>query len=139
MNTITHLITTLILTFAIAVPVVAQQAAITGRVIDEQNNPLDLATVNLLNAKDSTLMKTVFPDGEGNFSFLDIQQGTYRVTAVLVGYEDTVSEELEIKSNTTTSIGTLMLTGANTVLEEGAVTAPQRPLVERRPDMLVVN
>lgn len=118
----------------------AQQATITGRVIDEQNTPLDLATVNLLNAKDSAAIKTIFPDEQGHFTFLGIPQGDYLVEAVLVGYEKATSDPIAITdAETTKTLAPLVLIGANTVLAEVAVSAPQRPLVERKPDMLVVN
>lgn len=113
----------------------------TGEVVDEQDAPLDIATVNLLNAQDSSVIKTVFPDGKGKFTFLDIPQGRYLVSVVLMGYEDAISGAVEISpaDNTMKDLGKLVLRNANKVLAEVAVTAPQRPLVERKPDMLVVN
>jgi len=118
----------------------AQQATISGKVVDEQDNPLDLATVNLLQATDSALVKTVFPDEQGHFIFLGIQQGRYIVSAVLVGYEDAVSGIVEIAGRDVTKrLDALVLRDGNRMLGEVAVNAPQRPLVERKPDMLVVN
>lgn len=118
----------------------AQQAALAGKVVDEQYKPLDLATVHLLNAKDSSIVKTVFPNEQGGFTFTGIAQGSYRVTAVLVGYDEVISERVTVATGETVKdIGTLVLRSANTVLAEVTVAAPQRPLVERRADMLVVN
>ncbi len=118
----------------------AQQASLTGKVVNEQAQPLDLATVHLLNAKDSTVVRTVFPDKDGGFAFTGITPGSYRVSAVLVGYDDGISEPVVVTSAaSSTAIGTLVLSSGNTVLEEVTVAAPQRPLVERRADMLVVN
>ncbi|MFC3199672.1 TonB-dependent receptor domain-containing protein [Parapedobacter deserti] len=119
----------------------AQEGAITGKVVDEQNKPLDLATVHLLDARDSSVAKTAFADGEGRFTFANVPQGSYFVSAVLVGHQDATSAVVRITASESTpkDLGTLMLRNANTVLAEVAVTAPQRPLVERKPDMLVVN
>ncbi|MGV3763502.1 TonB-dependent receptor domain-containing protein [Parapedobacter sp.] len=118
----------------------AQQANLTGKVVDEQARPLDLATVHLLNAKDSAVVRTVFPDKQGGFAFMGIAPGTYRVKAVLVGYDDGISEPANVASSAqSTAVGTLVLRSGNRVLEEVTVAAPQRPLVERRADMLVVN
>ncbi|MEC3878034.1 TonB-dependent receptor domain-containing protein [Parapedobacter sp. 10938] len=118
----------------------AQQASLTGRVVDEQSQPLDLATVHLLNAKDSAVVRTVFPDKQGGFTFTGLAQGAYRVTAVLVGYDDGASAPIAVTSATgSKDVGTLVLSHGNTVLDEVTVAAPQRPLVERRADMLVVN
>lgn len=118
----------------------AQQPSLTGRVVDEQVQPLDLATVHLLNAQDSTVVRTVFPDKKGDFTFTGIAPGSYRVRAVLVGYDDGISEPITVTSEAgSKTIGTLVLRSGNTVLDEVTVAAPQRPLVERRADMLVVN
>lgn len=118
----------------------AQQGSLTGKVVDEQQQPLDLATVQLLNAGDSSVIRTVFPDEQGGFTLTGIAPGSYRVTAVLVGYEDAFSEPIEVTSvSNRITVGTLVLKIGNTVLDEVAVAAPQRPLVERRADMLVVN
>lgn len=120
--------------------VYAQQATLTGKVVDEQAQPLDLATVHLLNMEDSTVVRTVFPDKQGGFTFAGIAPGSYRVTAVLVGYDDGASEPIVVTSAaSSTTVGTLVLNSGNTVLEEVTVAAPQQPLVERRADMLVVN
>lgn len=118
----------------------AQQATVTGRVVDERDEPLDLATINLLHTKDSALVKTVVADTDGTFTFSGLQQGVYVVKVALVGYQDTVSSPIVISvGNERHELSPMMLRGANTVLKEVAVTAPQRALVERKPDMLVVN
>lgn len=118
----------------------AQQTAISGKVTDEQHQALSLATIHLLNARDSSVVKTVFPDERGRFSFLGVQPGSYRVKAVLVGYEEAFSEMLSIATgDRTKELDPFVLKAENTVLGEVAIEAPQRPLVERKPDMLVVN
>ncbi len=117
----------------------AQQATLKGKVIDEENAPLDLATINLLQARDSSLIQTAFPDQAGQFTFTGVAPGRYLISAVLVGYADAISP-LEITANSgVMQLDPLVLRNANTVLAEVAVTAPKRPLVERKPDMLVVN
>src|SRR3546814_6605071 len=59
----------------------AQQATLTGKVVNEQSQPLDLATVHLLNVKESTTVRTVFPDKQGGFTLTGVAPGSYRVTA----------------------------------------------------------
>lgn len=120
--------------------VYAQEAALKGRVVDEKHAPLDLATVNLLRATDSTILKTDFPDEKGQYAFGNLPRGEYLISAVLIGYIDAVSQIIRITADKgTTDAGALVLKPTHTVLAEVAVTAPQRPLVERKPDMLVVN
>ncbi|WP_353195036.1 TonB-dependent receptor [Parapedobacter defluvii] len=134
------LLNMLLLTVSVYTKVYAQEVTLRGAVVDERNAPLDLATVNLLRAKDSTVLKTAFPDASGNYVFVNVTPGEYRVSAVLVGYADAVSQVVKITAAAgTQDLGVLLLKSTNTVLAEVAVTAPQRPLVERKPDMLVVN
>ncbi|RQP07597.1 MAG: carboxypeptidase regulatory-like domain-containing protein, partial [Parapedobacter sp.] len=132
------LLNMLLLTVSVYTKVYAQEVTLRGAVVDERNAPLDLATVNLLRAKDSTVLKTAFPDASGNYVFVNVTPGEYRVSAVLVGYADAVSQVVKITAAAgTQDLGVLLLKSTNTVLAEVAVTAPQRPLVERKPDMLV--
>ena len=129
-----------VLLVGLATGTYAQQASLRGNVVDGQQQPLDLATVHLLNAADSSVVKTVFPDGQGRFIFAGIAQGNYLTKAVLVGYADAVSNPITVAGgDTDKTVGTLMLHRSNTVLDEVTVAAPERPLVERRADMLVVN
>ncbi|MGK6352649.1 TonB-dependent receptor domain-containing protein [Parapedobacter sp. DT-150] len=138
MNKLIHICLMLLTVVSAHSIALAQQGSITGKIVDEQQKPLDLATVKLLAATDSALVKSVFPDEQGNFTFAGLGQGRYVVTAVLMGYED-ASTAVAITQTGAQNLGTLVLKKANTVLAEVAVTAPQRPLVERKPDMLVVN
>lgn len=120
--------------------VYAQSTVISGRIIDDQQQPMDVATVHLLQAKDSSLVRTVLPDESGRFTITNIPQGRYIVSAVLVGYEDAFSEPMDISAGgESRELAPLILRQLNRILGEVAVSAPQRPLVERKPDMLVVN
>jgi len=135
-----NLIKILLVTFSLCSAVYAQEATLEGTVVDEQHIPLDLATVNLLQAKGSTVLKTAFPDGKGQYTFANVARGEYLVAAALVGYADAVSPVIQITTAAgSRNVGTLVLKNTNTVLDEVSVAAPQRPLVERKPDMLVVN
>jgi len=118
----------------------AQQATIRGKVTDEQRQPLALATVHLLALQDSSIAKTAFPDEQGAFTFTGIAAGRYRIKAVLVGYKEAFSAVLSVTTATpNVDVPLLELHAENKILGEVAVDAPQRPLVERKPDMLVVN
>ncbi|WP_257658659.1 TonB-dependent receptor [Parapedobacter lycopersici] len=126
--------------FSATPPANAQQSVIRGSVTDEQQQVLSLATIHLLDAGDSSVVKTIFPDKQGQFTFTGVGPGNYRVKAVLVGYEDAVSNAVAITSaDHTRELPPLVLKPENKVLGEVTIDAPQRPLVERKPDMLVVN
>ena len=135
-----YIITLILAQLAFLTPdVSAQEATLTGAVSADEQAPLDLVTVRLLRAKDSSVVAVVSTDKTGNFVFAKVEQGDYRVTAVLMGYTEATTDVIRIPAAGTREIGTLSLKNEHKVLEEVAVAAPQRPLVERKPDMLVVN
>jgi len=60
---------------------------VSGKICDTQGEPLISASVRLLAAKDSTVVKGVVSDANGRFSFPNIKNGRFIVEASYVGYE----------------------------------------------------
>lgn len=112
---------------------------VTGTVLDEQNKPLDFATVLLLNAKDSVLVKSAMTDLAGKFVFENLAKGSYKVTAAMVSYSKASSKPFTVdEQNTNVTLDDLRLTLASRSLKEVTVTST-RPFVERKIDRLVMN
>lgn len=121
-------------------PANAQQSSIIGKVMDENQQVLSYATLQLLDARDSSVISNVFSDENGRFSFSFVSKGNYLVKALLIGYKDAYSGLISLPSeNANVEIPTLTLRTENTVLNEVVVQAPKRPLIERKSDMMVVN
>ncbi len=59
------------------------QAELTGRVLDEQGQPLPAAHVVVIELDEATAT-----DAQGKFRFTDVPPGAYRLRASFVGYED---------------------------------------------------
>ena len=70
--------------------VFGQYAEISGRIIDSKGNPIEGATVHLLNTSNSTTT-----DRRGNFSFAKLASGKYFVNVTAIGYSS-VTQEAEI-------------------------------------------
>lgn len=111
-----------------------------GFIKDEGLSTLDYATVSLLNAKDSTVLSVVFTDDKGLYEFKNVKQGSYLISASMLGYADGVSDLFEVTESLESpySVKHLILTPSSTSLNDVVITA-QQPLIERRADMLVVN
>ncbi len=111
-----------------------------GLIKDESLSSLDYATVSLLNAKDSTVLSVAFADDDGLYQFKNVKKGSYMISASMTGYTDGKSDPFTIAENLTDfySVKDLILTKSSTSLNEVVITA-QKPLIERRADMLVVN
>lgn len=119
-----------------------QGQVIAGKVLDGKGVPIELATVqlSLISGTEDTETKSTFTDQNGTFQFRSIQPGEYRVVTSMIGYQSAQSDPVmvHINTNSTTTIPTLTLLEESRNLATVAVTA-QRPLIERRPDMMVVN
>lgn len=112
---------------------------ITGYVVDEGQKPLDYASISLLKAKDSSLVKTAFSDLAGKFSFESLAEGNYLVSATMVGYKKVFSKPVAISGvNSTAEVEKLQLNILSKTLKEVTVLA-QKPFIERKMDKLVVN
>lgn len=129
---------TLLMGTGIALSSFAQSGKISGTIKDGGNQKIiDAATVTLLQAKDSSLVKAGVTDAAGNFSFENIKPGTYLVLATSVGHGNTYSSVVELAA-TAVQIGTLQLIPVNKSMKEVVVTA-KKPLIERKIDRTIVN
>lgn len=115
---------------ALSVTLSAYARNISGKVTDEQRQPLDYASVVLLDA-DSAFVSSALTDDNGLFSISADDRGRY-VTVSFVGY---IPRTLEIAGD---SLGTIMLRPDATMLGEVVVKA-SRPIVRREVDRLVFN
>jgi iron complex outermembrane recepter protein len=111
---------------------------ISGRIQDQQNAPAASATVSLLRAKDSAVVKIELSKTEGDYQFSNIPTGQYIIKATLTGHAPSFSEKF-----TSDSAGTVtmpMLTIKKSVTEMKAVTVTAtKPLIEVKADKTIVN
>ncbi len=114
------------------------QVNVDGRVIDENNQPLSFATVALLSARDSQLVKGAMTNTAGVYHIEAVSPGEYRLTARLVGYETTFSAPFSVQTDSKNASADLTLRPVSTTLKEAVVTA-QRQLFEQKADRLVMN
>jgi iron complex outermembrane receptor protein len=101
------------------------------------NEPLPFATVALLNAKDSSLVKAGYSNDNGTFAFVGIDNGNYMLSIFAVGYEKIFTPVFEL-ANKDIDLGTLQIPKSTTKLDEVVVTT-KKPLVEVQSDKTVFN
>ena len=113
---------------------------ISGVIQDGGNQKIiDAAAISLLKAKDSSLVKISVTDKEGNFSFENVKDGNYIVSASSIGHTKVYSQPLVIDAaNTSVAIGTLQLIPVNKNLAEVVVTS-KKQFIERKIDKTVLN
>ncbi|WP_316785921.1 outer membrane beta-barrel protein [Pedobacter frigiditerrae] len=113
----------------------AQTKAISILVLDEQQKPIENATVELRKADNQVLVKAAITSNKGSADF-QLVDGKYIAKVNALGYAIKNSEAFQVPS-TTTNI-TVNLTATSKNLNEVAVTS-QRPFVQRTQGKTIVN
>jgi hypothetical protein len=112
---------------------------ITGQVADASSKPVEFATLMLLKATDSTLVKGAVSDGKGQYEFVNVATGRYLIAAQQVGYAKTYSPTVSIDvANASQTLPALTLREESKQLNEVQVTA-RKPFIEQQVDRTVVN
>lgn len=124
-----------------SLPAFAQRGGveITGTVVEEGNNePIEQATVRLLNVKDSTMVGGVASSRNGQFTLKGIKAGNYLLHVSFVGF-DPLYQPLRITGKTNpVNMGKLALSDGSIMLGE-AVVIGKAPEVVVRNDTVEYN
>ena len=115
----------------------SQAQQINGVTKDESGQPLNGATVSLIKAKDSSIIKLAVTKIDGSYSFSGISEGNYKVLVTNVGYTRAFSANFPFKSPGVT-VPELKLAKITGNLATVNVTA-KRPMVEVKADKMILN
>ncbi|RZK53421.1 MAG: TonB-dependent receptor, partial [Pedobacter sp.] len=117
----------------------AKQGTVAGMVLDEQNKPVDYATVGLFRTSDSTFVKTAMTDPNGKFQFTNVNFGTYFIKANMMGYFAYKGNPFTLsESNLNLNLADVKLKVEGKNLNTVNITHT-KPLIERKTDKLVMN
>lgn len=129
-----------ILSFTGISAVFAQNAlskGVKGRV--EAQKPVEAATISLLNAKDSSIVKTAVTDKNGDFEISLNRDGNFLVSVQAIGYNNYYSEGFTINaSHEVVTIKTAQLTAQSQQLG-GVTVTTKKAFIEQKIDKTVVN
>jgi hypothetical protein len=114
----------------------AQQ--INGTIKDGQGNGINNATVSLLHAKDSSVLKLAVTKNDGKFSFSDSKAGKYLVRTSHVGYKQVYSSVFDFDGITSVTVPALNLEKVPKEIAGVTVTS-QKPIVEVKADRTILN
>ncbi len=115
----------------------AHTGSISGRVANEAGLPVSLASVLLMNAADSSLIKTELTDIKGEFRLTPETTGLYFLKVSMLGYETYYTDALTVTDKPQT-VSDIMMISTSTELDEVAIRS-QKPFIEVHADKLVVN
>ena len=125
----------LVLLTATSITLQAQQ--INGLVKDESGVALNGATVSLIKATDSSIIKLAVTKTNGSYSFSGIKEGNYKVLITYIGYKPTFSSKFLFNVSDVT-LPELILSKIQGNLSNVSVTA-KKPMVEVKADKTILN
>ena len=111
---------------------------IVGSVSEISGKSVEFATITLLRAKDSILVKGILTDEKGNYELENVNEGNYIISVSQVGYEKTYSNSIIVDANHLNNKIDVKMIEASKKLNEVVITA-QKPFIEQHIDKMVVN
>ena len=137
-----YLLTLMMVFLAVQMCVHAQEPnsklTISGHLTDrETDEPMELVTIQLFLASDSTFMGGTVSNEKGNFSIQAPSNGTYRLKISLVGYQK-MEREVTLRNDRNQDLGELRMSPDVVALKEAVVTGRAAQVVVRK-DTLVYN
>ena len=114
------------------------QSNLKGKVLDDKSKPMEFATVMLLNAADSALVKGAFTNATGEYEFPQIKEGRYLLSASMMGFEKSWAGPITVGATGNQNLPQLKLTEAVEQLKAVTVVG-QKPMIEQQADRTVVN
>ena len=117
----------------------ANRGQIAGTIVDGSSRTIEAATIRLLKAADSSLVKVGVADKSGRFEFADLAWGRYVVSVSAVGHEPAFSETTEIsEAAPSVTIKTLELVPQTKSMAAVTVTS-KKPFIEQKAGKMVMN
>jgi hypothetical protein len=104
------------------------QNTLKGTVTDNNNNPLQYATVVLLHPSDSTMAYYAISNTKGNFELNSVKQATYILQISYLGYKS-FSKNIQIPYENGNNLGNIILKTADVNLSEVNVKGEVSPIV----------
>jgi len=115
------------------------ETKISGSLLDENGKPVDYATVILLKAQDSTVIKGTLSNETGTYIFDHINAGSYIIKATVVGYEKAATKAFTVtESSPIVTLPALKMQPGSQSLKTVNITA-SKPLIEHKVDRTVMN
>lgn len=115
------------------------QGKITGQITDHKGKIVEFATITLLQAKDSSLVKGALADANGTFEFEKIKLGSFIIAISQLGYQKFYTPKFSLSlENPSIKLSNLTLVEESKELNEVVITA-RKPFIEQQIDKTVVN
>ena len=111
------------------------QHSISGKIVDDQNQPLPYANIILYKIGEEANPKGTVSNENGNYSFQNIVSGKYKMTVSTIGFKTEKIKEFQLSTNKTFNF---TLKEESQTLDEVVVKA-KRPVIKQTAEKLVVD
>ena len=116
----------------------AQKYTVSGQVIDDTNEPVPMATVQVLSLPDSTFVTGAATTLEGKFSISVAKKGNYLLKTSFIGYTTHYTSVSLSSKEKSKDVGTIQIAPDTKFLQE-AIVSGQAAQVQVSGDSLVYN
>src|SRR5450631_3728636 len=115
------------------------QTTIRGSFQEENNNPLEAASISLIKGSDTLAYRSTMSDRNGKFSFSSVPAGSWYVRLTSVGHEAAVGAVFTIAPGSKLiDLPVFSLKKQNNELQSVAVVV-KKPFIEQKADRILVN
>jgi len=115
------------------------QGKISGKLLDEKQNPIAFATISLHLKTDSNLVKGSISKDEGTFLFEQINYGAYFLKIEALGFETKFIDGIVVNANELKiNLNELILKNQTEQLNEVSIIR-KKPLIARKSDQTILN
>jgi hypothetical protein len=112
--------------------------SIKGTVKDSDGKTIANASVSLLNAKDSSVIKLAVTNTTGQYEFKNIKDGRYIANVAFVGYAAAYSPAFEVSGSSDVNVAAVTISKLSADLQNVTVTA-RKPIIEVKADKTILN
>ncbi|MEO9147371.1 MAG: TonB-dependent receptor [Ginsengibacter sp.] len=141
MKTLSFLLTSVIFSF-FATPVFAQEnttGKVSGQIVNDHQIPAAFATVTLLKASDSALVKGAVSNTSGKYHFEKIPFGNYRIAVSVTGMNNIYSPSFSLVNDHNEITIPAITLKSNTELLKGVQVKAVKPFIQHKPGQTIVN
>lgn len=125
----------LILLFVCIQASIFSQNSIKGKIVDDENQPLEAAVISLIDASNKKFLKAALSNEEGFFSLVSLKSGQYQIKISILGFKEMTKDVNLTKS---INLGTIKLQSESENLDE-VVIKTEKPMVQVLADKTVFN
>lgn len=111
---------------------------ISGKIISEKNQPVEVATVVLIKSADSSIVKSGITDKKGEFHLKNVSPGNYLLLIRALGYIKSYTGPYQLESGKLFNVPDITLKAETKQLKEIQVVS-SKPEIETRAGKVILN